>query len=196
MKELVFEDIPASDGGFLDGPCKLPSSFQWPTESDGKPLFHLLSVPLSWVFESADKSVNLQWISVFVCYDKENYSHYEKMSSDDPENSDSVVIIHDMSGDELSFHSEQSKFSKNIKLISAAENDDNVASYIGGVPYWVQDPIEMKDLKWAMSIYGPDMDEALGENRGIFSDGTGYLFIPENIVGNINRIAGRFFLQL
>lgn len=64
-----------------------------------------------------------------------------------------------------------------MKLVPATEGDDKVASYIGSDPTWVQDPIELSGYRWVMSIYGPDMDASLGENRGIVSDGVGYVFL-------------------
>ncbi len=62
-----------------------------------------------------------------------------------------------------------------------------------------------------MSLYGPDMDVALGGNRGILSDGVGYVFLKNASVREARDGAefdanafnqesfgpiGTFFLQL
>lgn len=198
MKELVFEDAPCHpDGGCLDGPCKLPSQLDWPQGSDESPLFHLMSIPLNWVVRnSSSVSAQSRWISVFISYDKENYSHYGKMSSDEPEHKDAVVILHDMTGTDRSMHPNQALSSKNVKLVSATEGDDNVASYVDSVPTWVQDPIKLDQFEWVLSVYGPDMDVALGDNRGILSDGVGYVFLKTDFKFDSFGSVGKFFFQL
>jgi hypothetical protein len=198
MKELVFENIPRhADGGYVDGPCKLPTHLDWPVGLDSAPLFHLLSVPLFWLALNKDnKSAQTKWVSVFISYDKATYSHYGKMSSDQPDHVDAIVMLHDMTGPERSMHSSQALASKNVKLIPAKEGDDNVASYVDSVPTWVQDPIDLVGYKWALSIYGPDMDESLGENRGILSDGVGYVFLKSNFDVDFFGSVGKFFFQL
>lgn len=197
MKELIFQNTSHEfGGGRIDGPCKLPSSIDWPSGNDGIPLFHLLSVPFGWIEKSQDNDSNWnKWISVFISYDKKDYSHYGKMSSDDLEHTDAAVILHDMTGPEKSMHPNQAKISKNIKTVPATEGDDNVASYIESTPTWVQDPIDLEGYRWVFSVYGPDMDKALGDNRGILSDGVGYAFIRSEI-DNFSGPVGKFFLQL
>lgn len=198
MKELIFEDIPQRiDGGYLDGPCKLPSHLEWPIGSNSLPLFHLISVPLLWLSPNQSKSsLQNKWISIFISYDKSEYTHYGKMSSDEPEHSDGVVILHEMTGSERSMHPNQALISKNVKLISAKEGDDNVASYVDSAPTWVQDPIDLIGYKWVLSVYGPDMDASLGENRGILSDGVGYAFLKSNFDVNHSGPVGKFFFQM
>lgn len=198
MKELVFENaLCSADGGLLDGPCKLPSQLGWPEDSDGFPLFHLMSIPLNWVVANFNNgSTEARWLSVFVSYDKANYSHYGKMSSDEPEHKDAVVILHDMTGEDRSMHPDQAPSSKNVKLAPAIDRDDNVASYIDSVPVWVQDPIQLDKYKWVLSVYGPDMDESLGDNGGILSDGIGYVFLKTGAKFDSFGTVGKFFLQL
>jgi hypothetical protein len=198
MKELEFENtLRHADGGYIDGPCKLPSHLDWPVGSDSSPLFHLLSVPLLWLNPNQDsKFLTARWVSVFICYDKTGYTHYGKMSSDQPDHIDAIVILHDMSGSERSMHPSQAATSKNVKLIAATEGDDNVASYVDSVPAWVQDPIDLVGYKWVLSVYGPDMDASLGENRGILSDGVGYVFLKSNFDIDLFGPVGKFFFQL
>lgn len=198
MKELIFEDIPhLIDGGYLDGPCKLPSHLEWPVGSDSLPLFHLISVPLLWLSPNqSSSSLQDKWISVFISYDKTEYAHYGKMSSDDPDHIDAVMILHEMTDPERSMHPNQALISKNVKLISAKEGDDNVASYVDSAPVWIQDPIDIIGYKWVLSIYGPDMDAYLGENRGILSDGVGYAFLKSNFDVNHCGPVGKFFFQM
>ncbi|WP_152034612.1 hypothetical protein [Paracidovorax avenae] len=194
MKELIFLPVlPEVGYGYLDGPCKLPEEVAWPVDGDGKPLFHLLSIPFNWVKGGAGDKF---WLSVFVLYDREKYSHYGEISQEEDVVKNTKVILHDMSGQEKSIHPHQSKISKSISNRPAQENDDNVASYVGGTPYWVQDPIEIEGQKCIATIYGPDMDEALGENRGIISDGVGYVFIKDNIDHNDFGSVGNFYVQL
>ena len=198
MKELIFETAPPRDGeGIIDGPCKLNEKIQWPHGEDASPLFHLLSVPLVWLTPDKDTNAsNGRWVSVFVSYDKAGYSHYGKMSSDTPDHADAAVILHDMTGPKRSLHPNQGAASKNIALAPAREGDDNVASYVDSVPSWVQDPIELNGFSWVLSIYGPDMDASLVENRGIFSDGVGYVFLRANFDPDSFGTVGKFFLQL
>lgn len=198
MRELVFESTPPVIGeGRVDGPCALPEVIPWPCDADSFPLFHLLSVPTSWLIHDGEcgKDQN-KWISIFISYDKKSYSHYGKMSSDELNHSDAVVLLHDMSGPERSEHSNQSVNSKSVRLIPAVDGDDNVASYVEAEPSWVQDPIQIEGFKWVMSIYGPDMDSALTENRGILSDGVGYIFLKENFDLSTFGSVGKFFFQL
>lgn len=198
MKELIFEDTPhCSNGGFIDGPCKLPLELDWPHDSASSPLFHLLSIPLQWLNQNQmTQSLSGKWVSVFISYDKECYSHYGKMSSDDTNHTEAMVILHDMSGPERTVHPQQAAISKNVRLIPAIDGDSNVASYIESVPSWVQDSIDIEEYKWVMSIYGPDMDNSLGDNRGILSDGVGYVFLKTNIDPNLFGVVGKFFLQI
>lgn len=198
MKELVFESEPHVRGdGFIDGPCKLPETLQWPVGPNASPLFHLLSVPLGWLVpDVVEESTQDRWVSVFISYDKTGYSHYGMMSSDDIDNSEAAVILHDMSGPERSMHNNQGSKSKNVKLVPATDGDDNVASYINSKPSWVQDPIAIDGLRWALSIYGPDIDICLGENRGILSDGVGYVFLKSDFCSEAFGPVGKFFLQL
>jgi hypothetical protein len=160
-------------------------------------MFHLLSVPLHWLdADKAKECPDPRWISVFVSYDKEGYAHYAKMSSDEPEHAESAIILHDMSGPERSSHHAQSLVSKSVMLSPAVDGDENVASYVSSAPYWVQDPIEIDGYRWVMSVYGPDMDSALEANRGIVSDGVGYVFLKDDLDINCFGLVGKFFLQL
>ncbi|BFO56703.1 MULTISPECIES: hypothetical protein [Comamonadaceae] len=194
MRELVFLPAPHEVGyGFLDGPCKLSEGVDWPLDENGKPLFHLLSLPMNWIKEGEGTGL---WLSVFILYDKESYSHYGKISQEEDVAKNAVVILHDMSGKEKIIHPYQSETSKSITNRAAQEDDENVASYVGGIPYWVQDPIEIKNYECVATIYGPDMDEALGENRGVISDGVGYVFIRKNIDISKSGLVGNFYVQL
>ena len=197
MKEIVFEDAPhRADGGYLDGPCKLPSQLEWPQSSDASPLFHLLSIPLLWVAPRQASQSKERWISIFISYDKAGYTHYGKMSSDEPDHTEAIVILHNMTGPDRSMHPAQALASKNVNLIPATEGDDNVASYVDSVPTWVQDPIVLDGFEWVLSIYGPDMDVSLGENRGILSDGVGYVFLKSSFDQDFFGPFGKFFFQL
>jgi hypothetical protein len=198
MKEIIFEARPPGVGdGIVDGPCLLSEQLPWPRDGDSMPLFHLLSAPALWLVpELIHSSSKNLWISVFISYDRTTFSHYGKMSSDTPDHKDAVVLLHDMTGPSRSEHPNQSAVSKSAKLVAAKEGDDNVASYIDSSPSWVQDPIDIDGFDWVMSIYGPDMDSALDENRGIFSDGVGYVFIKSALDLNSFGMVGKFFLQL
>jgi hypothetical protein len=197
MRELIFSaELSDQDTGILDGPCELDAAIPWPSDKDSTPLFHLLSLPLAWLEDPQFNSKRFKWLSIFVSYDKATYSHYGKMSSDEPDHAEAQVIVHGMSGTSRSQHPSQASVSKKITTRAANENDDNVASHIGGAPSWVQDPIAVDGYKWVLSIYGPDMDEALGENRGIFSDGVGYVFLKTDLEPDALGVAGKFFLQL
>jgi hypothetical protein len=198
MEEIIFESALAqSNFGMIDGPCKLPEGMPWPHDSGSAPLFHLLSVPAFWLIRSLTKEFPVkEWISVFVSYDKKSHSQYGKMSSDEPDHTDAVVLMHDMTGRARSAHLDQAVSSKSVRLAPAVEGDDNVASYIGSTPCWVQDPVELPGYDWVLSIYGPDMDVSLAENRGILSDGTGYVFLKSDVGSSSNGVVGKFFLQI
>lgn len=198
MQELIFTDAPAiSSDGRLNGPCCLPTSIEWPLDSDGNPLFHLASVPLKW-FRAVPQAEDdkLLWISIFVSYDPVGFSHYSKMSSNHIDHDESAVIVHDMSGPSIRRNPNQSDISKAISISEAMDSDENVASHIGFEPAWVQDPINIDGFSWVMSIYGPDMDGSLGKNAGIFSDGVGYLFLKDKLELQEFGSAGKFFLQI
>ncbi len=179
MHELVFEAVePAEGDGRIDGPCRLPATLPWPVGGDSHPLFHLLSIPLVWLVPDVPPNrLAERWVSVFIAYDASGYSHYAAMSSDEPDHADAVVVLHDGSGPERSMHPRQGLTSRQVRREPRSAGDDDVASYIGSTPVWVQDPIFVEGFRWVMSLYGPDMDVALGGNRGILSDGVGYVFL-------------------
>ena len=116
------------------------------------------------------------------------------MSSDDLNHRDAAVILHDMSGPEKMLHPDTANVSMNVQLSDEnMEKDDNIASYIFGEPSWVQDPIDVNSYHWILSLYGPDLDSSLGSNRGVLSDGTGYVFSKNKLnFANFGEV-GKFF---
>lgn len=199
MLELIFTNAPVSnDCGYVGGPCKLPVQILWPHDTENNPLYHLISVPVQWLGENRFSQITTErWLSIFIPYDKENFSHYSKMSPDELDIIDAIVILHDMSGIERSEHPAQETKSGSVKTAPVDQGRDlnDIASYIGGSPTWVQDPIQLENYAWIMSLYGPDLDQALLDNPGILSDGVGYLFLPDNFdVDNFGQI-GRFYFQ-
>lgn len=198
MHELIFSPPPHSkNNGYVGGPCKLPSSLSWPIANSGSSLFHLMSIPLNWLMSNNDIKGNQLWISIFVSYDRTEYSHYSKMSSDEPNHNDARIILHDMSGPPRNEHSDGNDAIGNVSLKSNSNASiDDIASYIGGQPTWVQDPITIKGYQWHASIYGPDIDQALGNDAGILSDGVGYIFLKSSLEPKLDEMAGRFYLQI
>lgn len=197
MEEVIFENIEANqDCGRVDGPCNLPAELDWPCDAELDPMFHLLTLPLGWLVSDVLNVGAARWVSVFVTFDSANHLHYSKMSSDELNHNDAKVLLHDQSGIAQSMHPSQAPVSKKVILKATNLNNENVASYVSGEPIWVQDPIKIAGYKWVLSIYGPDMDSALGDNAGIFSDGNGYLFLKESFNPNKFCEIGKFFLQL
>jgi hypothetical protein len=195
MFELIFSSSPpTSSSGIIDGGCNLSLDL-WPKSDDGDYLFHLVSFPANWVFNK--ESVIKKWISVFIPYDKNNYSHYSKMSSYESNHKDSFVILHDMVGSLISPNKYQSSESHLVEIKEYKGNDsENILSHIGGQPFWVQDQISVDEYHWVMSIYGPDIDISLPDNVGILSGGTLHIFILNNIDFEKKGVIGKTFFEL
>jgi hypothetical protein len=198
--ELKFTNTPFISGrGYVGGPCKIPLEILWPCDDEKNPLYHLISVPLQWLDETQFGQITSErWISIFVPYDKEGYSHYGKMSPDNLEAIDAVVILHDMSGPDRSEHPEQESASGSVErsFVDKGRDLNDIASYIDGVPTWIQDPIELTNYRWVMSLYGPDLDLSLIDNPGILSGGVGYLFLKVGINPDEFGQVGRFYFEL
>lgn len=74
--------------------------------------------------------------------------------------------------------------------------DENIASFIGGNPLWIQEDTNPDGYDWKMQIYGPDIDMALAENAGIISGGFLHVFLDRNADFEKEGAIGKTYLEL
>lgn len=196
FNELVFShEPPTVHDAYAGGDVYLPSHMAWPCSADGTPLTHLASFPGSWFFyELMDKAY---WVSVFVPYLSGEVGHYRKLRASNGE-SKAVVLGYIRASDERNEASDKILDCGKILLSENSDSDDdeNLASKLDGVNAWLQAPISSNIGRRRVSIYGGDLDVALPRNKGILSDGMGYLFLNEDFSETTIAENGRFFLQL
>ena len=194
MLEIIFRN--STEGnintGSIDGGCYIEKDL-WPKQNNTY-LFCLLSMPAKWLIEINNEKI----ISIFIPYDKEDFSHYSQMSSYEPNHEDSFVILHEQTNKIESLNLDQSNKAGQVLIKKPSEGSSpNLLSYIGGEPKWVQDEIKVPDYHWSLSIYGPDIDEALVDNAGILSGGTLHVFLKDKIDFDSNgTIIGKTFFEL
>ncbi|MBC7350707.1 MAG: DUF1963 domain-containing protein, partial [Candidatus Aminicenantes bacterium] len=180
-KELPVLPHPQADqpGGqqspHVGGGCYLPNDFEWPKDSKGKALLHLMTVPAGWVEEGAEG-----WLSLFTPYDQQDtYLHWEELTVNGE--NESVVIYHDNCGDVRNDYGDLSPARKvEIEVSSMMETDKDFTSRVDGTIAWVQDLESLSGSSCRMMINGDDIDIGFAEEPGIFSDGVVYVFLKDN----------------
>lgn len=102
LLELVFSHTYSTETyGVVGGPCNIHSRL-WPSDRKNDPLFHLVTLPASWILNDIDEKL----ISIFIPYDKEDFSHFEQMSPYEIDHKDSFVILHKGLSEPISKHKE------------------------------------------------------------------------------------------
>lgn len=196
FNELVFtEAAPTKADAYVGGGVYLPSDMVWPHSTDGQPLTHLISFPGSWF---SDALMNEDyWISVFIPYLPGEVGHYRKLRALNGI-SEAVVIGYVRSSEEREGTSNNLLDCGRVVLSSNPDSDDdeNLASKLDGIDAWLQASISSSIGRRRLSIYGGDMDVSLPNNKGILSDGMGYLFLDDDFLNKKGIGCGRFFLQL
>jgi hypothetical protein len=191
---LVFSaDVPSLTDAYAGGGVFMPSRIAWPRGSDGELLVHLLSFPEEWFFSSSAKDD--YWISVFVPYDLKSFSHYRKLRMIEG-NSEARVLSYKRAD---SIRNEAVLLTQGRIVLSHnldEDDEDNLDSKRDGIDAWLQKTICISGMKRRVSIYGGDLDISLPLNKGILSDGMGYLFLDDSLTAHKNTEAGEFFLQL
>ncbi|WP_223165137.1 hypothetical protein [Massilia frigida] len=153
---------------------------------------HLMAIPSSWFGDDSMAG----WISIFIPYVPNEVSHYARLRAREGTSAAKVIAYNPVD----SMRNEYAALNLDAKAVVQSEcdeedDDENLASKLGGVRAWLQKPITVPGYHYAMAIYGGDLDEPLSPARGILSDGLGYLFLAEE-GARANGDAGRFFLQL
>ncbi len=194
--ELIFTPEPPSiHDAYAGGGVYLPKELAWPCSADGTPLTHLISFPGNWFSDSLMNKA--YWISVFIPYQAGEVGHYRKLRAINGA-SEAVVIGYVRANDERNEASNKTLNCGKILLSASSDSDDdeNLASKLDGVDAWLQAPIMSSIGRRRVSIYGGDLDVSLSRDKGILSDGMGYLFLDENFSEKAATENGRFFLQL
>ncbi|MEN8639311.1 hypothetical protein [Pseudomonas sichuanensis] len=194
FKELVFSsDASLGDDGYVGGGVWLPESIPWPKSEDGAALVHLIAFPSNWL--AGERSSN--WISVFIPYEPGDVGHYRKLRMNNGK-SQAVVLVYDK-GSKLRNEAEGKiedcgKFV--ISLSDEDDDDENLASKIDGVDAWLQGALGLAGARRRVSIYGGDLDLSIPNNKGVLSDGMGYLLLSDEFLMGQSEAERGFFLQL
>lgn len=194
LKELVFSsDAPLEDDGYVGGGAWLPESTPWPKSEDGVALVHLIAFPSNWL--AGEGSSN--WISVFIPYEPGDVGHYRKLRMNNGK-SQAAVLIYEK-GPKLRNEAEGriencGKFV--ISLSDEDDDDENLASKIDGVDAWLQGALGLAGARRRVSIYGGDLDLSIPKNKGVLSDGMGYLLLSDEFLMGQSEAERGFFLQL
>ncbi|WP_145187475.1 hypothetical protein [Pseudomonas sp. URMO17WK12:I11] len=136
------------------------------------------------------------WISIFIPYTKNLSTHYSYLSNRNTQNPAKVMgyTKSKLALDEA--RQITASGSASISINPEIDDDENLASKVDGVDAWLQHEIAITNSRRRISIYGADLDICLANEKGILSDGMGYLFLRTDFeIGNNGEI-GNFFLQL
>lgn len=194
FKELVFSsDVPLGDEGYIGGGAWLPESTPWPKSEDGGALVHLIAFPSNWL--AAGGSSN--WISVFIPYESGDVGHYRKLRMNNGK-SQAAVLIYEK-GPKRRNEAEGKIEDCGKFVISLSDEDDgdeNLASKIDGVDAWLQGALGLAGARRRVSIYGGDLDLSIPNNKGVLSDGMGYLLLSDEFLMGQSEAERGFFLQL
>lgn len=196
FKQLVFfQESPMKADAYSGGGAYLPTDLMWHKSIDGQPLTHLISFPGTW-FLDAPMDENY-WISVFIPYLPREVGHYRKLRALNGV-SEAVVMGYVRSSEERNEASNKILDCGKVLLLSNPDSDDdeNLASKLDGIDAWLQAPISSSIGRRRVSIYGGDLDVSLPNNKGVLSDGMGYLFLDDEFSGKKGAGCGGFFLQL
>lgn len=194
FKELIFsKDAPLESDAYAGGGARLPENMSWPRSDSGDPLVHLMAFPVSWLSDAASP----YWISIFIPYEPGEVSHYRQLRMKNG-GSQAIVLIYEK---QKEIRNECEGKVVGCGRIFVSENkdeddEDNLASKIDGVDSWLQAPLEIIGAKRRISIYGGDLDLSIPENKGVLSDGMGYLLLSDDFVAGDIAAAHGFFLQL
>lgn len=194
--ELTFTcEIPEKKDAYVGAGACLPTDLAWPCSPDGVPLTHLMALPGRWFSEAlVDRNY---WVSVFVPYQLGDVAHYRKLRAIDGR-SQAIVMGYVRAGSERNEAAQpiSDRGTVRLRVNADVDDDENLASKLDGVDAWLQSPVLSGTGRRRISIYGGDLDRALPENKGVLSDGMGYLFLDEDFSERTGAGIGRFFLQL
>lgn len=193
--EIIFSGSRPLEGQAYVGPeVWLPSGINWPTDQQGQPLSHLIAIPMSWFSKKA--SLRNHYISIFIPYTKNSSTHYRDLNTRNA-NNPAVVIGYIKSQNSVdAAHQISNSGSAFISINPDDDDDENLASKVDGIDAWLQREIIVDNHCRRASIYGADLDICLPHDKGILSDGMGYLFLRNDFESITNMEVGKFFLQL
>jgi hypothetical protein len=196
FNELVFtRESPTKADAYVGGGAYLPCNVVWPRSADGQPLTHLISFPGTW-FSDALVDDDF-WLSIFIPYLQGEVGHYRKLRALNGV-SEAVVVGYSRSSEERNEAPNKIIDCRKVQLSLNPDSDDdeNLASKLDGIDAWLQAPISSSGGRRRVSIYGGDLDASLPNNKGILSDGMGYLFLDDDFLAKKGTGCGSFFLQL
>jgi hypothetical protein len=188
-------NLPRIGGGALIG-----GVIDWPAVPEGLPLTLVMSLPTTFLNESAGFELpDGHFISVFSYYPQGEYFldmityHGTQEELDWLRKGYTRVILH-REGNEVSGPVSIPAMAIEIGDTALDVNVAYQGSKIGGEPGLLQDePLALGEARFALQIYGGNFPKP---DRGIFglSDAVGYLFIDQEPTANAKG-AGTFFVQ-
>lgn len=195
-RALIVDTHPASDpaepriggGALIGGIC------DWPRGPSGAPLVLVTSLPAAFLAEFTGIDIGPgRYASAFTTYAPRTYFLDEITYHGDPaelallRRGVTQVLVHDAG---TLVHGDVEVPAHAIRL-----GEGEAQSHVGGAAVLLQkeDP-EVNGLAFALQLYGGDLPKPF---RDLFylTDGVGYLYLPVQATGGIDR-SGLFFVQV
>lgn len=196
MNRLTFNSTyGANTIGQLGGGCKLPENVPWPTDVDGKPMLHLLTLniknlPNNPLVNFPEKGV----ISIFIPYDHLDKGHVPLLRPTRLSKGAKVLAFTPAERFiNMNDHALEPPLQINLETTNDDDDDENLESKIGGTPAWLQDQIEIEGAEYFLQINYSDLDKNFPDHKGIIWGGEGYMFLSNKL--SEDNTAGYFVVQ-
>lgn len=176
LRRLIFKpEVVSLQEPHVGGGCSLSKDFEWPRDTQGNPLLHLMTIPASWLEGGA-----VGWLSLFTPYDRaDTYLHWEELTANG--NNASEVVFHDNDGPVRNEYGDLAPARKIlIESLAKGETDKDLSSRVPSVVAWVQDVESVPASRCRLMINGDDIDVGFAEEPGMFSEGVVYVFLKGN----------------
>lgn len=190
--ELSFDEPGQSkDLAFLGGCPYLSLETPWPTDSKGKPLLHLASMPAAFFRRHAPQIDVAEsfCISVFTPYDLLDDSYIDIAMS-----TGGRAIAH--IPDERAPPPAAPPFEPRLFRVTinpAEDSEENGIAKVLGIPAWLQEE-QAQGLQYTLQINSFRLNRAAPTHRGILVGGMGYLMLRK-IIHHPTSDCGSFVIQ-
>ena len=191
MIRLIFDSIHNGSAlGQLGGSVPLPETISWPTDIDGKPMLHLLTLHIDALTQISPINLpNDNVVSIFIPYDH-LYKGHVPLLRPTRLSKGAKVLAFKPGRNFINRNEHPLDPPLNINFEKTSKNDDNenLESKIGDTPAWLQDEIEIEDAKYFLQISYSDLDKNFPSHAGIIWGGEGYLFLFDKVASNNNFV--------
>lgn len=190
--ELSFDEPGQSkDLAFLGGCPYLSLETPWPTDSKGKPLLHLASMPAAFFRRHAPQTDVAEsfCISVFTPYDLLDDSYIDIAMST---GGHAIAHIPDERAPPPAAPPFEPRLFR-VTINPAEDSEENGIAKVLGIPAWLQEE-QAQELQYTLQINSFRLNRAAPTHRGILVGGMGYLLLDRNIQ-SASTNCGRFVIQ-